>query len=204
MTLPETVNITIDRQHVTAPKPIMTGSELRALHDPPIAPERDFFVHVQIFVDDDGRIGDSEQVKLSDGMQFFSLPSDKTGLLSHSDILGLEWEGYTWTVTPESATGGYLVIKDYPLAQGRFDRDKTDLLLPITGGDMWWVSPAVRFAASKVYPPAADQFEQHLGRIWQRSPESFAPLGRHRSATSVAAWTWSPASFRGLPVRRRR
>ncbi len=167
MTLSPTVNITIDTQHVAAPKTIMTGSELRALHNPPIAAERHLFLQAD-FTAENRTIGHSQQVELNDGMCFYSAPVDRTGFLSEWDLLWLHPGGYNWSVTPDDARGGYLVIKDYPLAQGRFDRVETDLLLPIKRGHMWWVSPAIRFAASKVYPPAADQFEQHLGRTWHR------------------------------------
>lgn len=96
------------------------------------------------------------------------------GLLLETDVRWLDEKGYKWTVTPDGAGGGYLVIKDYPLKAGRFDRDKTDLLLRITKGyndsalDMWWVSPAVKLAGTGAYPPAADNFEQHIGQTWQR------------------------------------
>jgi hypothetical protein len=74
MTTQPPVEIIIDKQHVKAPKPIMTGSELRALHNPPIGPDRDLFLKVP-GPGDDQRIGDSEPVHLKDGMHFFSVPS---------------------------------------------------------------------------------------------------------------------------------
>ena len=70
----QNVNIIIDKQRVAAPKPLMTGSEIRGLHNPPIGPDRDLFLKVP-GPGDDKKIGDSEQVELKDGMHFFSVPS---------------------------------------------------------------------------------------------------------------------------------
>jgi hypothetical protein len=70
----QTVDIIIDKQHVKAPKPVMTGSELRALHKPPIGPDRDLFLKVP-GPGDDLKIGDSDPIELKNGMHFFSVPS---------------------------------------------------------------------------------------------------------------------------------
>ena len=78
----QNVNIIIDKQHVAAPKPLMTGSEIRGLHKPPIGPDRDLFLKVP-GPGDDKKIGDSDQVELKDGMHFFSVPSKiNPGILS--------------------------------------------------------------------------------------------------------------------------
>jgi hypothetical protein len=70
----QTVNIIIDKQHVVAPKLVMTGSEIRALHQPPIGQDRDLFLKVP-GPGDDRKIGDSESVQLKEGMHFFSVVS---------------------------------------------------------------------------------------------------------------------------------
>jgi hypothetical protein len=50
----------------------------------------------------------------------------------------------------------------------------TDLMMmadyqyPMSALDMFWTSPHVRRADSGAFPANADQFEQHIGRHWQR------------------------------------
>jgi hypothetical protein len=96
------------------------------------------------------------------------------GLLLETDVLWLDEKEYDWTVTPDGVGGGYLIIRDYPLAKGRFDCEKTDLMLRIPKGyndsalDMWWVYPAIRLVSTGTHPSAADHFEDHAGRKWQR------------------------------------
>jgi hypothetical protein len=49
-----------------------------------------------------------------------------------------------------------------------------DLLLRLPQGfpdvppDMWWMTPAVTYAATGAEPPLANVREQYLGREWQR------------------------------------
>jgi hypothetical protein len=70
----QAIEIIIDKQHIKASKPIMTGGELRALHNPPIGSDRDLFLKVP-GPGDDRKIGESDKVELKDGMQFFSVPA---------------------------------------------------------------------------------------------------------------------------------
>src|SRR5205823_11420373 len=50
----------------------------------------------------------------------------------------------------------------------------TDLMMmadyqyPMSALDMFWTDPHVRRADNGAYPQNADQFEQHIGRSWQR------------------------------------
>lgn len=69
---------------------------------------------------------------------------------------------------------GAILFKDYPLAAGKYDRDRTDLLICIPKGyndaklDNFYVDPPLKLASGGNYPQNADHFEDHVGRRWQR------------------------------------
>ena len=66
-----------------------------------------------------------------------------------------------------------ITVKNYALPVG-YDTTNTDLLLrlppafPDAQPDMFWCNPAIRLASTGAFPQAADQMENHLGRVWQR------------------------------------
>ncbi len=67
------IPIQIDHKPYKAPKPAMTGSELRALAVPPIGADRDLF-RVVAGPGDDVLVGDEDLVELQPGMHFYSAP----------------------------------------------------------------------------------------------------------------------------------
>jgi hypothetical protein len=67
------VPIQIDHKPYKAPKPSMTGGEIRRLPEPDIAADRDLF-RVVPGPSDDVKIGDNEIVQLEPGMHFYSAP----------------------------------------------------------------------------------------------------------------------------------
>lgn len=67
------IPIEIDHKKYDAPRPVMTGSELRALAQPPIGEDRDLF-QVVPGKGDDRKIADTEKVELKPGMHFYSAP----------------------------------------------------------------------------------------------------------------------------------
>src|ERR1051326_7704668 len=85
----------------------------------------------------------------------------------------LRSKAYEWEVHDEGGSG-WLIIRAYALAPGRFDRDHVDILIRIPPGynmaklDMFYVFPALRLRDTNTYPPAADCFEDHCSRSWQR------------------------------------
>jgi hypothetical protein len=103
------------------------------------------------------------------------LPADQAFLVE---------KGFDYEVSTE---GGLIcvVIRDYPLPAG-YTPERTNLLLrlppnfPDAQPDMYWCDPAVRVGATGAYPVAAELFEQHLGRTWQR-------FSRH-----LPAGAWQP------------
>jgi hypothetical protein len=70
---PTEIPITIDKKPYKAPKPVMTGAELRQLAQPPIGNDRDLW-HVTRGQGDDMKVGDDQPVVLAPGDRFFSTP----------------------------------------------------------------------------------------------------------------------------------
>jgi hypothetical protein len=68
----KTITIIIDKKEYKAPEPVMTGSQLRQLPQPPIGAEYDFFQIVP--GGNDPEIADDESVHLKRGDRFFSAP----------------------------------------------------------------------------------------------------------------------------------
>lgn len=67
------VSIHIDRQQVFAPRPSMTGGELRTLVNPHIGANRDLYLELHS-QGQDRLIGDNEMVQLAPGMHFYTAP----------------------------------------------------------------------------------------------------------------------------------
>jgi hypothetical protein len=89
----------------------------------------------------------------------------------------LREKGLPWQIVP-CGDGGCLVLPGYLVRGDRYDRDRTDLMIRIPGQynnaglDMFYVDPPLRLRAGG-YPPAAEVFEDPIGRRWQR-------FSRHR------------------------
>jgi hypothetical protein len=77
-----------------------------------------------------------------------------------------------------------VVLAGFQLPPG-YDGERSDLLLRLNPGypdvppDMWWFDPPVRRTDGRPIP-AAEVFESHLGRTWQRWSRHFNP-GQWRS-----------------------
>ena len=72
----------------------------------------------------------------------------------------------------ENGTRFYVVLARYRLPEV-YAPTQTDLLVigdyqyPMSSLDMFWTEPHVRCLDGR-WPQNADQFEQHIGRTWQR------------------------------------
>lgn len=92
------------------------------------------------------------------------LPEDDSDFLQEKELL--------WELTPDGQAG-WLVIKGLNVSGEIYDRTQTDLMIripsgyPLAGLDMFYVDPPLKLQSGG-YPPAADHFEEHLGRRWQR------------------------------------
>ncbi|HJZ90603.1 MAG TPA: multiubiquitin domain-containing protein [Gemmataceae bacterium] len=67
------IPIRIDHKPYKAPKPVMTGAELRVLATPPISQEYDLWLE-NPGPEDDIKVGDDMPVKLKEGMHFYISP----------------------------------------------------------------------------------------------------------------------------------
>src|SRR4051812_1581135 len=92
--------------------------------------------------------------------------------LPDEDSEYLQSKGLVWELKPDGRAG-WLVLKDFAVASDVYDRGSTDLLIripegyPMAGLDMFYVDPPLKLRTGN-YPPAADHFEDHIGRKWQR------------------------------------
>ena len=93
--------------------------------------------------------------------------------LLEDDERFLKGKGYDFALHAEGE-GGCLIIKAYRLSPGKYDSDSSDLLICMPKGynnaklDSFYLDPPVRLKATGQYPAAADVFEAHAGRNWQR------------------------------------
>lgn len=84
----------------------------------------------------------------------------------------LNQKGLDWDLVADSA-GGCLILKNHPVSEESFDRSVTDLMVripaqyPMAALDMFYADPPLLLRAGG-YPVAAEYFEQHAGRNWQR------------------------------------
>lgn len=88
------------------------------------------------------------------------------------DLKEFAERGYLYEIV-ESSNKVYVFFKQYPLPEGIFNLDKTDLLVfttpqyPNSGFDMFWVDENLTLKDGRP-PRSAEQFESHLGRRWRR------------------------------------
>jgi hypothetical protein len=167
------VHIFIDHKKFDVAHEAMTGTELRALPTPPFGPDLDLWVQVP-GPGDDRKVGDDESVALKNGMHFYSAPRtiNPGDRLPESDEAFLSEKGYRWEVIKQ-ADGGSLILKEVRLAENKYDKAATDLMIrvpagyPLAGLDMFYVEPPLAMRSGG-YPQGAEQFEEHHGRRWQR------------------------------------
>lgn len=70
--MPSQFQIFIDKEHFTVTDETVTGAFLRALPDPDVPEDRDLYKEVP--GDEDELIGPDKEVKLKNGMHFFTVP----------------------------------------------------------------------------------------------------------------------------------
>jgi E2/UBC family protein E len=93
--------------------------------------------------------------------------------LLEDDEAYLKEKGFSYDLAADGQAA-CLIIKDFPLAQGKFSRDSVDFMVCIPTGyndaklDNFYVDPELRLKSTGQYPQAADVFEQHANRRWQR------------------------------------
>src|SRR5437870_7276806 len=89
-----------------------------------------------------------------------------------ADLKTLQARGYTYELV-EDGQRIFIIFKAYPLPDGLFNIDKTDLLIyttphyPSAGFDMFWTEEQLRLK-SGAQPRSAESVEPYLGRSWRR------------------------------------
>jgi hypothetical protein len=113
-------------------------------------------------------------------------------MLRPADDEYLNRTGLDYEVTPEAGLVS-LVIKDWPLPEG-YEPREVDLLIRLPAGfpdvqpDMYWCDPPVRLTRTGGHPQAADQFQQFLGRNWQRFSRHLPPGAWHPGRDSLESY----------------
>jgi len=94
--------------------------------------------------------------------------------LPEDDQHFLNAHGYSWTVLPDGAQAGFLIVKGFDVSGGGFGPSPTDLMVRIPAQynmaqlDMWYCDPPIRYVANSQFAPASEVTEQHMNRMWQR------------------------------------
>jgi hypothetical protein len=70
---PHAYSIKIDRVTYEVHRPELTGLQIRHVPEPPVGPDRDLFEVVP--GGSDKKIADTEEVKMRDGLRFFTAPA---------------------------------------------------------------------------------------------------------------------------------
>lgn len=176
MNLPNEIPIQIDRKPYKSAQQTLSAAQLRGLAVPPIGSERDLFQRVP-GQGDDIKLADDAKVQLEPGMHFYSAPKTinpgDASRLPEGDELYLQEKGLHWELLSAGAQGACLVLKNVQVALDRYDRAEVELMLrllpgyPMTALDMFYIFPELRLKSGS-YPQAADVFEDHCGRRWQR------------------------------------
>lgn len=184
------VAIIIDAVQYTAPKHVMTGSEIKQLAGIPA----DFALFLIPDARADIQIADGQKVYLTTDAQFVSMKSninngntlvDTVTVLPQNEITYLITQGYEYELhrNPSNPSELFLVISNFDLGENYNPRNvkvlvKIPVGFPTAAMDMFWVQPSVLKKNGQLPANVCD--EEYLGSLWQR-------FSRHRNAGS-----WNP------------
>jgi hypothetical protein len=176
------ITILINNRTFVAPKPVMTGREIKQLAGEPAggwlilsSPRRERG-------ENDRQVQDSELIELRLGMHFrIMLPASFGGADSgippqlENDVIILQKEGFEVTTIRNSTEGSriYVLFNNYKLPRG-WNKATTKLLLitdisyPNSKVDMFWVDADLRLADGGKVAQSAGTIETYLDQPWQR------------------------------------
>ncbi len=136
-----------------------------------------FDLYQEVRGGEDPIIGNEDCVDLgaNGSEQFFTVKSQTTegASLPMADSGHLTARGISFAVESEAGQAS-VIFKDYPLPAGRYDRDRTDVLVLLPSAypdavvDMFYCDPWIKVASTGLWPSRADVSHSHGGRNWQR------------------------------------
>jgi hypothetical protein len=167
-------NFTIEERQMSWGKNLISGKALRNL----AGVDERYTIYLEVRGGHDRPIADTDLVDLSGkGIERFITVIRETteGLvaLPSIDRRYLEDHGLTYEIIGEAGSSG-VVIKDFPLPPGKFDRDTVDIMIQLPAGypdasvDMFYTAPWIKLKASGRYAKCADAAHQFAGTNWQR------------------------------------
>lgn len=167
-------NFTIEERQMSWGKSLISGKALRSL----AGVDERYTIYLEVRGGHDRPIADTDLVDLSGkGIERFITVIRETteGLvaLPSADRRFLEDNGLNYEIIGEAGSGG-VVIKNFPLPPGKFDREAVDIMIQLPAGypdasvDMFYTSPWIKLKSTGGYAKCADVAHQFAGTNWQR------------------------------------
>jgi hypothetical protein len=167
-------NFTIEERQMSWGKSLISGKALRSL----AGVDERYTIYLEVRGGHDRPIADTDLVDLSgQGIERFITVIRETteGLvaLPSADRRFLEDNGLNYEIIGEAGSGG-VVIKNFPLPPGKFDREAVDIMIQLPAGypdasvDMFYTSPWIKLKSTGGYAKCADVAHQFAGTNWQR------------------------------------
>ncbi|MER9138467.1 multiubiquitin domain-containing protein [Mesorhizobium sp. M0830] len=167
-------NFTIEERQMSWGRNLISGKALRNL----AGVDERYTIYLEVRGSHDRPIADTDLVDLSgNGIERFITVIRETteGLvaLPSVDRRYLEDNGLTYEIIGEAGSGA-VVIKNFPLPPGKFDREAVDIMIQLPAGypdasvDMFYTSPWIKLKSTGGYAKCADVAHQFAGTNWQR------------------------------------
>ncbi|TIQ24626.1 multiubiquitin domain-containing protein, partial [Mesorhizobium sp.] len=164
----------IEERQMSWGKSLISGKALRSL----AGVDERYTIYLEVRGGHDRPIADTDLVDLSgQGIERFITVIRETteGLvaLPSADRRFLEDNGLNYEIIGEAGSGG-VVIKNFPLPPGKFDREAVDIMIQLPAGypdasvDMFYTSPWIKLKSTGGYAKCADVAHQFAGTNWQR------------------------------------
>ncbi|QQR39013.1 multiubiquitin domain-containing protein [Devosia rhizoryzae] len=167
-------NFTIEQRQMSWGRNLISGKAVRNL----AGVDERYTIYLEVRGGHDRPIGDTDLVDLSGkGIERFITVIRETteglGALPSADRQFIEDHGLTCEMIADAGSTG-VVIKNFPLPPGKFDRDVVDVMIQLPAGypdasvDMFFTMPWIKLKATGRYANCADQPHLFGGQNWQR------------------------------------
>lgn len=167
-------NFTIEQRQMSWGRNLISGKAVRNL----AGVDERYTIYLEVRGGHDRPIGDTDLVDLSGkGIERFITVIRETteglGALPSADRQFIEDHGLIYEIIGDAGSTG-VVIKNFPLPPGKFDRDVVDVMIQLPAGypdasvDMFFTLPWIKLKATGQYANCADQPHAFASQIWQR------------------------------------